>query len=632
MSKIDRNTIVPIPENAYISKTTGKVFYNHAPVYHEDKQYYTYSKRVIGHAVDDGHMYPNTYYMLTNPSIYNDCSPDVPANTRQHLSFGLYAAVLGVATEIGLYPVMVDCFGPEKANAILDFAMYSMLTQSSVAKDFQVTMQSQMLFSERSRNENWYSKLFEAGITDEKADEFKRAWARKCSESGDNDYWIACDGSNDMCGSESNILAEDGHPKPGNTGDLVSFMTAINTNSGKPISYHVYRGGRIDSKEISHQVDFLTSMDVRCKGLLIDRGFACSPSLNVVAKAGYDYLVMLTSNCKAYQKMHATYGKLIRNNVHYALDKEGVYGTTSENPMQLFDYNKKLNAYVHIFYDDKNGSNSRSRLVWQIKDTVREANKKAEAEREKKTDDKKNPSDTQQTGSTNMTEAEPAEDTSSSIQVSSPYIITVTENGQLMFVLDEEKLQETVDAKGISVMASSIAMTANDADRLYQLRQYPEKEYTYLKTQLGYDVLRVQTIEGWLGKFCVGFISSIVRWGLEQKALELKMDVNHMIREMCLLEMSLDPSGNYVIHHSESKRQVRYLKAVGVSTEMYEGFASDMNNRMTNPIVSPIRKLPEVAKKRGPGRPAGSKNKKTLEREASEKRKKSKSQKTNELM
>lgn len=609
MSKIDRNTIVPIPDSAYVSRSTGKVFYNQTPVYHADKQYYTYSKRVIGLAIDTEHMYPNTYYMLTNPSIYNECSPDVAVNTSQHISFGLYAAILGVATRIGLYPVMVECFGPEKANAILDFAMYSILTQSSVAKDYQVTMQSQMLFSERPRNESWYSNLFEAGITDEKADKFKRLWIKKCIDNGDNEYWIACDGSNDMCGSEQIILAEDGHPKPGNTGDLISFMTAISTNSGKPITYHVYRGGRIDSKEMTHQVDFLKGMDIRCKGLLIDRGFACATSLDTVIKGGYDYLVMLTSNCKAYQDMLTSFGKSIKNNVRYALDKEGVYGTSSDRPMQLFDHNKILKAYAHIYYDDKNGSYSRSKLVWQVKDTVRKANQKAD--RDKKENTKSTAND--DIGSINVSEFE-KKDTFSSAEVSSPYIITVTDNGQLKFALDEDKLQEAVDTKGISIMASSIAMTANEADRLYQLRQYPEKEYTYLKTQLGYDVLRVQTVNGWLGKFCVGFIASIVRWGLEQEALELKMDVNHMIREMCLLEMSLDPSGKYVIHHSENKRQIRYLKAVGVTPEMYDGFAFDMNNRMTNPIVSPIRALPEAEKKRGRGRPVGSKNKKTIER------------------
>ena len=58
----------------------------------------------------------------------------------------------------------------------------------------------------------------------------------------------------------------------------------------------------------------------------------------------------------------------------------------------------------------------------------------------------------------------------------------------------------------------------------------------------------------------------------------------------------------------------------GVEMNMFDKFAEDYNHRITSSINSQVHKLPQLAEKQKPkrGRPVGSKNKKTLEKEAAQ--------------
>ena len=64
--------------------------------------------------------------------------------------------------------------------------------------------------------------------------------------------------------------------------------------------------------------------------------------------------------------------------------------------------------------------------------------------------------------------------------------------------------------------------------------------------------------------------------------------------------------------------QLALLSALGVEAEDFAGIAQDYNQRLLNPIHSQKHRLPErkPVHRRGRGRPKGSKNRKTIEREA----------------
>ena len=118
----------------------------------------------------------------------------------------------------------------------------------------------------------------------------------------------------------------------------------------------------------------------------------------------------------------------------------------------------------------------------------------------------------------------------------------------------------------------------------------------------------------------------------------LSLDINQMIREIDRVVLVLMTDGLYDSVNNLSIRQNDLLAAFGIQSPFFKSFADDVNHRRINPINSQVHRLPDsdqTAKKkqgrppkkkltveislpvpkRKPGRPKGSKNRKTLERE-----------------
>ncbi len=55
---------------------------------------------------------------------------------------------------------------------------------------------------------------------------------------------------------------------------VVGFIYAISALDGLPVTYSVFRGSRIDSKQIHLIVDYLKSYDMQISGVILNRGFA----------------------------------------------------------------------------------------------------------------------------------------------------------------------------------------------------------------------------------------------------------------------------------------------------------------------------------------------------------------------
>jgi len=111
-----------------------------------------------------------------------------------------------------------------------------------------------------------------------------------------------------------------------------------------------------------------------------------------------------------------------------------------------------------------------------------------------------------------------------------------------------------------------------------------------------------------------------------------------MIREIDRVVLVLMTDGLYVSVNNLSARQKDLLAEYGVLPEHFKAFADDVNRRRISPINSQVHQLPDQGApakkrrgrppkkkleeellpvpKRGPGRPKGSKNKKTLDKEA----------------
>lgn len=166
-------------------------------------------------------------------------------------------------------------------------------------------------------------------------------------------------------------------------------------------------------------------------------------------------------------------------------------------------------------------------------------------------------------------------------------------------------MQESVDTKGFSSIATSIEMNANIVDNIYSMRKASEKQYFIFKSQLGYDIV------------------SIIRNELENKCIEVKKDTNVVMREMCQLVITQYPEKGYLMIHTENKRQIEFLRILNVIPDDLNEIAKQENQRLASKINYQIHSLPKREKinKKGPGRPKGSKNLKMREKKKKIKRK-----------
>lgn len=209
-----------------------------------------------------------------------------------------------------------------------------------------------------------------------------------------------------------------------------------------------------------------------------------------------------------------------------------------------------------------------------------------------------------------------------------------------------EAWQSDLNAKGYYSMASNVGMEAAEMHSTYYLRDTCEKAYSTMGTQLGSDVTRVHGDRAILARHLATFVAQITRSVVVRECKALKLDTGRMLKEMDRLHISLFDSEKYACVHDESVRQRKLLKALGFSTEDLEAVASDINRRNTEAVVSQVHRMPvkvdpkaprptgrnakklrdiaegrrpteEEPKPKGkPGRPKGSKNKKSEKPEA----------------
>ena len=116
-------------------------------------------------------------------------------------------------------------------------------------------------------------------------------------------------------------------------------------------------------------------------------------------------------------------------------------------------------------------------------------------------------------------------------------------------------------------------------------------------------------------RFAVAFVAAVLRTEMQIVCNSLKFDTNEMIRKLDNAYLLRMPNGSYEEIHNHSNRCRQFFDKFDLSMSSFEKFAEEINEQTSRPIYSQVRRLPEAGKKRGPGRPKGSKNKSTIERE-----------------
>ena len=154
----------------------------------------------------------------------------------------------------------------------------------------------------------------------------------------------------------------------------------------------------------------------------------------------------------------------------------------------------------------------------------------------------------------------------------------------------------------------------------YQLRIASEVQYRILKSQEGFDTTRVHTDTGMLSKYAICFVASILRYWIMKSCQNHNLDTDEMIQKMDRIKFLVNDGGKVSFVRDISEEALMVMGDFSLTKESFEEIASDYNERARAPYKSEIRVQPSVkVEKTNPprrGRPPGSKNRKTLEREA----------------
>ena len=362
----------------------------------------------------------------------------------------------------------------------------------------------------------------------------------------------------------------------------------------------------VDSKAFQKMASFLGSSGVEIEGVILDRGFCSHDVIQMLEECKYPYVVMLKSDTHGHMQMMEEFASEIKWSVKHIVGDDGKFGIAENR--QIFG-NYPQTAWINLYYDGANGTDRSIALIRKIRSAVHEA--------EENILNHKKPS-------------VPRELTS--------YLSVKKKGRSWDVVYNYDAWQSALDGKGFFSIASSLNLGPEKVNQLYHLRDVSEKQYMIMKSQLGYDTTRVHTTEGIENKFAVCFIASIIRSEICRSCRKLGYDSNRMIREIDRVVLVLMTDGLYASVNNLSTRQKNLLSEYGVLPEHFKFFADNVNRRRLNPINSQIHLLPSQGEptprrrgrppkrkldeeliptpKRGPGRPKGSKNKKTLEKEA----------------
>ncbi len=593
---------IPIPDWAKVNNATNMVYV----ILNTRNKRGDFNRRLIGKRANKHTMYANDNFRIYYPDEWNKYYEGKLDPKSDFLHFGLYAAVLGILHKTGLYNALLESFGPLYANALVDFSMYSILYKSDSALSFTSLMSDEVLFSEKAYSDSWYSELFHS-ITGDKRKKFLNLWLEECKKDNLNNVWICIDGSNNECSSASASLAVLGHSKTKDSGDIVSYMYAVNGDTGIPITYDVYHGSIVDKSAFSSLVTTLKDNDIHVRGVILDRGFCTVNVINAVKEMGCSYLIMAPDNTTCYITMMKEYADKIRWNVDYILNSKGIFGI--KDKVELFS-NSNEEGYAYLLFDGSNGTERALRLISNIFEAYEMAQ----------------------------------QEIANGSKISYPhgtkkyFVEKKDENNRVIAVeYNRSVWQKDIESKGYATLISSDDMTPQEADKLYNVRDVSEKTYSIIKSQLGFSVTRTHGDDAVLNKMALLFVATIIRREIVNTAKKLNIPTNVLIAELDKMNLLLTRGNDYEIRYGGSGKASLFLKEYGIDNNIVEAIVKDYNERDNN--FSLERKLPSPFVRKGPGRPKkenveeekkepkkrgrplGSKNKKTLLREKKEQEK-----------
>ena len=553
-----RNIVVDIPkEHVTIEKQSGGkpalIKYVLEAPYDRDKGYAKPKRTTIGHQCigSTTTMHPTSQYAQVFPSLWEKVSKERVRPAVKKI--GMFSVCQAINSMNGIKDILDNVYGVDHSNALMDYAIYSIVHHTDEASAFTSRMRNELTFAGTPFSDSYYSRLFEEGMSKELELLFRRRWALQCKEDGIDSVWLCIDGSNDDCHSQGVEIAEKGHAKSGKNTNIVSFTYAV-TPEGKPVTYDVYRGGLVDAKAMKSIIDFLQECGINVSGVILDRGYCNATALRYLVDNEIAYVIMVKGEPEGYENMMQECARTIKMNAEYLIPHTYLFGCQKQ--VQLYK-SYAHQDYLTLFFDYRNGSD---RITALLKNMYEEMSRLEECIRK---------------GGTPV--------------IDSKYRSMLAVSGEEEQRVDiiPSGLQPLIDEKGLYGIVTSLEMTPRKVHELYVSRSSSEIQYRQIKTQLGYGVIRVHYTAGVRARFESGFIASILRYEIERSAKKLGRSANQMVHELEQVEAQ-KINGTYAYTHVENDRLKAFFRSMKAdSEELIDESVRFENDRLAGRVPTP---------------------------------------------
>ena len=538
MSSTDRSLPgMPVPSFAYPDRHDGRVFVRRRSVSGK------LSKRTIGYLTDstpgEEKMVPNRFFRELYPDLFSEAYPGKPLPERE-ISAGMYALTLGIATETGLYEDLRNIYGAEDVNAILDFAMFSILHPGSSPQEFEKAMEREAVFSGRLRSGSWYSAFFTKRISEDQNHALRIRRMEHLTAAGLRKVWLSA-----------------GAPGSG-SGAAARCIYALDAATGRPATYFPCSGSVPDSQSFEKIYVFLRSFHVEIEGAVLDSRFALPEVLSLVRDRGLKYVIALPGDCPAHLQMLKEHAADIRWRSGCLLEDGDVSGTAAA----IKPFSESLaESPACLFFDGEAASRESLDLIRKVQSEKRRIQRAIASGEEASV-----PRDLRK------------------------YLSISGEGTERTLRMDSAALDGSMSSMGFFSMAVSDGISPSDALRLCRM-----PEASGLGIPVGEEGGSGQAGRAACspGRLAMLFISGIVRSEFMQACRKYGLSEAQALRS--LSEVRLLSSGNdqYEAVRGVPDDALRLLGEFSIDADSLERIAAEYSSRSRADERNPDRRLPD---------------------------------------
>ena len=115
-------------------------------------------------------------YSIIRICLYNQNNIAASGIPKHNLYIEMYGLSLGISYVTNLYPIFQNVYSPLCGNAIMDYAIYSMMDRADITHLFSDLLAQELLFIKKTYLNSWYSELFCSYLSDDHKHHFRAEW------------------------------------------------------------------------------------------------------------------------------------------------------------------------------------------------------------------------------------------------------------------------------------------------------------------------------------------------------------------------------------------------------------------------------------------------------------------------